>query len=68
MTSAILALALLLAGSDDKTAPPSVIEKMGQKIQGAEYVCLPGCGHLGPMDQPDAFNAALLGFLQRHSL
>ena len=59
---------LLLAGSDDKTAPPSVMEKTAQKIPGAEYVCLPGCGHLGPMDQPDAFNAALLGFLQRHSL
>ena len=49
-------------------APPSVMEKMAQKIPGAEYVCLPGCGHLGPMDQPEAFNAALLAFLQRHSL
>jgi 3-oxoadipate enol-lactonase len=60
--------ALLVAGSDDRTAPPSVMEKMAQKIPGAEYVCLPGCGHLGPMDQPEAFNAALLAFLQRHSL
>lgn len=60
--------ALLLAGSDDKTAPPSVMQKMAQKIPAAEYFCLPGCGHLGPMDQPDEFNAALLGFLQRHSL
>ena len=59
---------LLLAGSDDKTAPPSVMEKMAQKIPRAEYICLPGCGHLGPLDQRDAFNAALLGFLQRHSL
>lgn len=59
---------LLLAGSDDRTAPPAVMEKMAQKIPGAEYVCLPGCGHLGPMDQPEAFNAALLAFLQRHSL
>ena len=60
--------ALVLSGSDDKTAPPSVMEKMASKIPGAEYVCLEGCGHLGPMDQPDAFNAALLGFLQRHKL
>ena len=59
---------LVLSGSDDKTAPPSVMEKMASKIPGAEYVCLDGCGHLGPMDQPDAFNAALLGFLQRHKL
>jgi pimeloyl-ACP methyl ester carboxylesterase len=59
---------LLVAGTDDKTAPPAMMEKMWQKIPGAEYVLLEGCGHLGPMDQPDAFNAALLGFLQQHKL
>jgi pimeloyl-ACP methyl ester carboxylesterase len=59
---------LLVAGSDDRTAPPAVMEKMAQKIPRAEYVLLEGCGHLGPMDQPDAFNAALEGFLRRHSL
>lgn len=60
--------ALLIAGSDDKTAPPAVMERMAQKVPGAEYVLLEGCGHLGPMDQPDAFNAALFSFLERHRL
>ena len=59
---------LVLAGSDDMIAPPAMMERMAQKIPGAEYVCLPGCGHLGPMDQPEAFNGALLSFLQRHAL
>lgn len=59
---------LVIAGSDDKTAPSAMMERMAQKIPGAEYVLLEGCGHLGPMDQPDAFNAALLAFLKRHSL
>lgn len=59
---------LLIAGSDDKTAPASVIQRMAARIPGAEFVVLEGCGHLGPMDQPEAFNAALLGFLQHHSL
>jgi pimeloyl-ACP methyl ester carboxylesterase len=59
---------LVLAGADDRTAPPSVMERMAQKIPGAEFVCLEGCGHLGPMDQPEAFNAALLAFLQRNQL
>jgi pimeloyl-ACP methyl ester carboxylesterase len=58
----------LIAGSDDKTAPPAVMEPMARNIPGADYVVLEGCGHLGPMDQPDAFNGALEGFLQRHSL
>lgn len=56
---------LLVAGSDDRTAPPSVMERMAQKIPGAEFVVLPGCGHLGPMDQPQAFNEVLLEFLER---
>jgi 3-oxoadipate enol-lactonase len=59
---------LVIAGSDDMIAPPKMMERMAQKIPEAEYVCLPGCGHLGPMDQPEAFNSALLDFLERHGL
>ena len=59
---------LLLAGSDDRTAPASVMQRMATRIPGAELHILEGCGHLGPMDQPEAFNATLLAFLQRHSL
>jgi 3-oxoadipate enol-lactonase len=59
---------LLVAGSEDKTAPPAMMERMAQKIPGAEYVLLEGCGHLGPMDRPDAFNAALASFLKRRAL
>jgi len=59
---------LLVAGSDDRTAPPAIMEKMAQKIPGAEYALLEGCGHLGPMDQPEAFNAALGAFLERRKL
>ena len=59
---------LVLSGSDDMIAPPKMMERMAEKIPGSDYVCLPGCGHLGPMDQPDAFNTTLLSFLRRHSL
>ncbi len=59
---------LLVAGSEDRVAPPAVMERMAQKIPGAEYVLIEGCGHLGPMDRPDRFNESLLGFLRRHSL
>jgi 3-oxoadipate enol-lactonase len=44
------------------------MERMAQRIPGAEYVLLEGCGHLGPMDQPDRFNEALAGFLERRAL
>lgn len=59
---------LVLAGGDDMVAPAAVMERMAARIPGADYACLPGCGHLGPMDQPDAFNTALLGFLERNGL
>ncbi|HLS85461.1 MAG TPA: alpha/beta fold hydrolase [Burkholderiales bacterium] len=59
---------LVVAGSDDRTAPPAVMERMAKAIPGAEYVLLEGCGHLGPMDQPDAFNAVLEDFLKRKRL
>lgn len=60
--------ALLLAGGDDKVAPASTMQKMAAKIPGAEFKVLEGAGHLGPMDQPAEFNAALLSFLERHRL
>ena len=59
---------LLVAGADDKVAPAPVMERMKAKIPGAELVVLEGCGHLGPMDQPNEFNAALLSFLRRNGL
>jgi 3-oxoadipate enol-lactonase len=59
---------LLVAGGDDKIAPASVMQSMARRIPHAEFVLLEGCGHLGPMDQPQAFNGALEDFLQRHSL
>lgn len=56
---------LLIAGSDDRTAPPAIMASMQKKIPGSELVILQGCGHLGPMDQPAGFNAALERFLRK---
>ncbi len=57
---------LCLACNDDKTAPPSVMEKMAEKIRDADYRCLADAGHLGNMEQPEAFNAEVLRFLKQH--
>lgn len=66
--AAIRVPTLLIAGGDDRVAPAAVMERMAQKIPDAEYVLLEGCGHLGPMDQPNLFNETLAGFLERHQL
>lgn len=65
---AIAVPTLLVAGSDDSVAPANVMQRMAQRIPAAEFVLLEGCGHLGPMDQPDAFNEALRDFLERRKL
>ena len=57
---------LLLAGSEDRTAPPAAMARMAEKIPGAELVVLDGCGHLGPMDQPEAVNTVLERFLRKN--
>jgi len=60
--------ALLVAGSDDLTAPPQLMGHMAQKIPGAEFVVMRGCGHLGPIVQAGEFNKVLEGFLRRRKL
>lgn len=57
---------LCLAGADDRNAPPAVMQQMAACIAGAEYRVLPGVGHLAQMEAPQAVNAALIDFLQRH--
>lgn len=62
---AIAVPVLALAGERDATAPPAVMEKMAQKIPDAEYVLLPGCGHLANLERPRAFDDAVVGWLRR---
>ena len=54
---------LCLAAEDDKTAPPAVLSKMAEKIPGARYECLPGLGHLAPLEHPARFCAAIETFI-----
>jgi pimeloyl-ACP methyl ester carboxylesterase len=55
---------LCLAAEHDRTAPPTVMERMAQKIPDARYACLDGAGHLLHYEQPEAFNAELEKFLK----
>lgn len=57
---------LVLSGECDTTAAPSVMERMAQRIPGANYIQLPGVGHISNMERPADFNAAVLAFLQQH--
>jgi pimeloyl-ACP methyl ester carboxylesterase len=56
---------LAIAGEHDRTAPAEVMQKMSAKIAGSEFVSMPGVGHFGWAEQPDAFNRIVLDFLAR---
>lgn len=55
---------LLVAGEVDRNAPARTMESMSRKIAGSRYECLPGTGHLAPLEQPARFNALLRAFLE----
>jgi 3-oxoadipate enol-lactonase len=57
---------LVLAGEVDENAPAPMMEKMASKIPGAEYICIPGVGHLANMEQPVTFNNVIAEFLLKH--
>jgi len=59
---------LCLAGEKDNNAPPAVVEKMAQKINGADYWNIARVGHLMNIERTDLFNNAIDDFLKRHNL
>ena len=55
---------LCIAGEHDRTASPTVVQRMAEKIPNAQYQCLAGVGHLLTFEQPERFVAAVLPFLR----
>jgi pimeloyl-ACP methyl ester carboxylesterase len=54
--------ALVVAGAEDTVAPSDEARAL-HVIPGARGITLPACGHLSPVEQPDALRAALETFL-----
>jgi 3-oxoadipate enol-lactonase len=54
---------LAIAGSDDPTSPPDIVELMAQGIPGARFDVLGPAGHLPNVERAAEFNRLLEGFL-----
>ena len=54
---------LLVAGEQDKVAPPAVMKKMAAAIAGSTYLEMRGVGHLMNLEAPEEFDGLLLNFL-----
>jgi len=64
---AIAVPAIVIVGADD-TPFLAASDYMAAKIPGAKKVVIENAGHSANIDQPQAFNAALLGFLKDAAL
>jgi 3-oxoadipate enol-lactonase len=54
---------LVICGEFDQATPPVLNKAVAEKIAGARYVELPGCGHCPPLEQPQAFLDAIGEFV-----
>lgn len=62
-TSGLRLPALGIAGDRDKAMPPDLVRETTDLIPGSRFTLIKGAGHLTPLQDPDSFAAALLGFL-----
>lgn len=63
----ISAPTLVLVGELDILKPRKYAEIIAREISGAELLIIPNAGHAVCMEQPGAFNSAVLGFVLKHS-
>jgi pimeloyl-ACP methyl ester carboxylesterase len=55
---------LLLWGAEDRLVPPAHGEAYRAALPDARLTLLPECGHMAPLERPDAFAAAIIAFLE----
>ena len=63
--AAVTAPTLIIAGADDPSTPPPVMEEIRGRIPDAELVVLPRAAHIVAVERADAVNAHLGAFLGR---
>ncbi len=54
---------LVVCGELDQATPPALNKAIAEKVAGAKYIELPGCGHCPPLEQPEAFLEAIKDFV-----
>ncbi len=55
---------LIVHGADDPVVPLAVVERAQRLIPDCRLIVIPDCGHLAPLEQPEAVSSALDAFLQ----
>lgn len=60
----ILRPTLIVCGDNDRWAPPQQHREMHALIPGSIYASIDGCGHMSPMERPEAVTAYLREWLR----
>ncbi|MBB6554947.1 alpha/beta fold hydrolase [Nonomuraea rubra] len=55
---------LIIVGDEDELSPPSDAEAMAQAVPEGKVEIIPKAGHLSAVEQPEAFNTAVIEFLK----
>ncbi|MGH7932480.1 MAG: alpha/beta fold hydrolase [Candidatus Binataceae bacterium] len=56
----------IVVGDEDTLTPPATSRAMARRISGAQLTIIERAGHLSNIEQPRAFNEAVLTFLLQH--
>jgi len=56
---------LIIAGEHDILMPAEALERLGALLPGAEIEVIRNAGHCAYLEQPGAYNSAILNFLER---
>ena len=55
---------LILHGENDRLLPIAIAERAHRLICNSQFEVIPECGHLAPLEQPEAVNRAPYQFFQ----
>jgi pimeloyl-ACP methyl ester carboxylesterase len=61
--SSVTVPTLVVCGTEDPITPTAEMLDMAKQIPGSRWELLDGCGHLSPLQMPEAFNRILVDFL-----
>jgi 3-oxoadipate enol-lactonase len=56
---------LVIFGEEDHGTPPEMAREIHERLPGSQLVIIPAAAHLSNIEQRDAFDQALLSFLER---
>jgi 3-oxoadipate enol-lactonase len=59
---------LAVAGEEDGSTPPALVEETAGLIPGARFELIRGAGHLPGVEQPEALGALVSGFLKEQGI